>query len=47
MDIIRAEGATTSAILIALDRQERGKLELSAIQEVRRDYVSDFRPHDF
>jgi orotate phosphoribosyltransferase len=40
-DIIRAEGATTSAVLIALDRQEKGKSELSAIQEVNRDYGID------
>lgn len=38
VDIIKAEGATTSAVLIALDRQEKGKGELSAIQEVHRDY---------
>ena len=30
-----------SAVLIALDRQERGKGELSAIQEVNRDYGID------
>jgi len=41
VDIIQAEGATTSAVLIALDRQERGKSELSAIQEVNRDYGID------
>ena len=39
--IIQAAGATTSAVLIALDRQEKGKTELSAIQEVRRDYGID------
>ncbi len=38
VDIIKAEGAATSAVLIALDRQEKGKSELSAIQEVHRDY---------
>ena len=38
VDIIQAEGAKTSAVLIALDRQEKGKGELSAIQEVHRDY---------
>ena len=38
VDIIQAEGATTSAVLIALDRQEKGQGELSAIQKVRRDY---------
>ena len=38
VDIIQTEGAATSAVLIALDRQEKGKGELSAIQEVNRDY---------
>ncbi len=38
VDIIQAEGAATSAVLIALDRQEKGKGNLSAIQEVNRDY---------
>jgi len=41
VDIIKAESATTSAVLIALDRQEKGKGELSAIQEVNRDYGID------
>jgi len=41
VDIIQTEGATTSAVLIALDRQEKGKSELSAIQEVKRDYGID------
>ncbi|ACZ75043.1 MULTISPECIES: orotate phosphoribosyltransferase [Dickeya] len=38
MDIIAAQGATLAGVLIALDRQERGRGELSAIQEVERDY---------
>lgn len=38
VDIIKTEGAETTAVLIALDRQEKGKGELSAIQEVNRDY---------
>lgn len=38
MDIIQANGATLAGVLIALDRQERGQGELSAIQEVERDY---------
>ncbi len=38
MDIIQANGATLAGVLIALDRQEKGKGELSAIQEVERDY---------
>ncbi len=41
VDIIQAEGASTSAVLIALDRQEKGKGDLSAIQEVNRDYGID------
>jgi len=36
--IITAAGAKTAGIAIALDRQERGQGELSAIQEVNRDY---------
>ena len=31
-------GAELAGVLIALDRQEKGKGELSAIQEVQRDY---------
>ncbi|MDU8924672.1 orotate phosphoribosyltransferase [Pasteurellaceae bacterium LIM206] len=38
MDIISANGADLSAVLIALNRKERGKGALSAIQEVERDY---------
>ena len=38
VDIIAAEGGETASILIALDRQERGQGELSAIQEVQRDF---------
>ncbi|WP_040260319.1 MULTISPECIES: orotate phosphoribosyltransferase [Pseudomonas] len=38
MTIIQAEQARAAAVLIALNRQERGKGELSAIQEVERDY---------
>ena len=41
VDIIEDNGAKTSAVLIALDRQEKGKGELSAIQEVNRDYGID------
>lgn len=41
VDIIRNEGAKTSAVLIALDRQEKGQSDLSAIQEVHRDYDID------
>ena len=38
VDLIRAAGATPAGVLIALDRQERGQRELSAVQEVERDY---------
>ncbi|MBV7315721.1 orotate phosphoribosyltransferase [Shewanella sp. NIFS-20-20] len=38
MDIIQAHEASLAGVLIALDRQEKGKGELSAIQEVERDY---------
>ena len=38
MEIIKENGADLSGVLIALDRQEKGKGELSAIQEVERDF---------
>lgn len=38
VDMIRASGATPAGVLIALDRQERGLGDLSAVQEVQRDY---------
>jgi orotate phosphoribosyltransferase len=38
MEIIEAQGATPAGVVIALDRQERGKGERSAIQEVETDY---------
>ncbi len=38
VDIIRAAGAEPVGVVIALDRQERGQGELSAIQEVERDF---------
>jgi orotate phosphoribosyltransferase len=38
MEIIKAHGAALSGVLIALDRQEKGQGELSAIQEVERDF---------
>lgn len=37
VEIIRGAGATPVGIAIALDREERGQGELSAVQEVRRD----------
>ncbi|KAB8310538.1 orotate phosphoribosyltransferase [Erwinia endophytica] len=38
MEIIAANQATLAGVLISLDRQERGRGEVSAIQEVERDY---------
>ncbi len=38
MQIIKAAGAEPAAVLVAMDRQERGQGELSAIQEVERDF---------
>ncbi|MGI2171760.1 orotate phosphoribosyltransferase [Shewanella sp. MF05960] len=38
MEIINAHNAHLAGVLIALDRQEKGKGELSAIQEVERDF---------
>lgn len=39
MHIINEQAAQAAGVLIALDRQERGKGELSAIQEVERDFT--------
>ncbi|MFS1436479.1 orotate phosphoribosyltransferase [Shewanella sp. 10N.286.48.A6] len=41
MEIIEAHDASLAGVLIALDRQEKGKGELSAIQEVERDFGCD------
>lgn len=38
MEIIQANGATPAGVVIALDRQERGREQRSAIQEVEQDY---------
>ncbi|HDS1736441.1 MULTISPECIES: orotate phosphoribosyltransferase [Pseudomonas] len=38
MQIISAQQATAAGVLIALNREERGNGELSAIQEVERDF---------
>lgn len=38
VELIRAAGATPAGVVIALDRMERGTGELSAVQEVERDY---------
>ncbi|MEA3588169.1 orotate phosphoribosyltransferase [Pseudidiomarina sp. 1APP75-27a] len=38
MDIVSANNAELAGVLIALDRQEKGQGELSAIQEVEQDF---------
>ncbi|MBY6198434.1 orotate phosphoribosyltransferase [Vibrio hangzhouensis] len=38
MEIIQENGADLAGVLVAIDRQEKGKGELSAIQEVERDF---------
>ncbi|EKO3576291.1 orotate phosphoribosyltransferase [Vibrio metschnikovii] len=38
MEIIQANGAQLAGVLVAIDRQEKGQGELSAIQEVERDF---------
>lgn len=38
MQIVKAEKAITAGVIIALDRQEKGKEALSAIQEVENEY---------
>jgi orotate phosphoribosyltransferase len=38
VDLIRAAGAAPCGVAVSLDRMERGKGELSAIQEVRQRY---------
>lgn len=38
ISLIHAEGAEPAGVLIALDRQERGNGELSAIQEVEKEF---------
>jgi len=38
MEIVTAAGAQVVGVLVAIDRQEKGRGELSAIQEVARDY---------
>ncbi|OCA56564.1 orotate phosphoribosyltransferase [Photorhabdus namnaonensis] len=38
MEIIKQHNATLAGVMICLDRQERGSGEISAIQEVERDY---------
>ncbi len=38
IQVIKASGAEPAGVVIALDRQEKGRGELSAIQEVERDF---------
>src|SRR5690606_22434734 len=38
MQIVQAAGAVAAGVVVALDRQEKGAGELSAIQEVERDF---------
>ncbi len=38
IEIIQKAGAEPAGVLIALDRQEKGQTELSAIQEVEKEY---------
>jgi orotate phosphoribosyltransferase len=38
MDVIRAAGGEPAGVLIALDRQERGAGDISAVQEVEQNY---------
>ena len=38
VDIIRAAGATVAGVVIALDRQEKGQNDLSAVQEVSKQF---------
>lgn len=39
VDIIKAEQAEPVGVLIALDRQEKGQGDISAVQEVERDFA--------
>jgi len=38
IDIINAADASPAGVMIALDRQEKGQAELSAVQEIRQQY---------
>ena len=38
IELIRQAGATPAAVLLALDREERGQGQLSAVQEVQANY---------
>ncbi len=37
-EIIKQQQATLNGVLLCLDRQEKGKGDISAVQEVERDY---------
>lgn len=39
VDIIQSSGATTAGIVLALDRQEKGQSQLSAVQEVQQQFA--------
>lgn len=39
IDLIEVAGATPAGVVIALDRQEKGKGELSAVQEIEQQYA--------
>jgi orotate phosphoribosyltransferase len=41
IDLIRAAGGEPAGVILALDRQERGQGELSAVQEIRANYGID------
>ncbi|EKT61339.1 orotate phosphoribosyltransferase [Providencia sneebia] len=38
MEIIKQHKATLNGVLLCLDRQEKGKTDISAVQEIERDY---------
>ena len=38
MDLVKEAGARAVGVVVSVDRQERGRGELSAIQEVKRDF---------
>ena len=38
MEIISAAGAKAAGVVVALDRQEKGQGELSAIQEIEQEF---------
>ena len=41
MDLLAAQGAEAAGVVIGLDRQEKGKGELSAVQEVSEQFAID------